>query len=93
MRRRALLEAIEEHIGDRAIVSGDGSGTHIVLWPRKRIPEEALIARAAQEGVGVYGISGYFLKRSSRVGLLLGYCRMREHEIHEGIRRLAKAIP
>ena len=93
LRRRALLEAIEEHIGDRVTVSGDGSGTHIVLWPRKRVSEEALIARAAQEGVGVYGISGYFLKRSARTALLLGYCRLREHEIREGIRRLAKVIP
>jgi GntR family transcriptional regulator/MocR family aminotransferase len=92
VRRRAFLEAIAEHLGDRVSVTGDGSGTHLVLWPRRRASEETLIARAAAEEVGVYGVSPYFLKRATRPGLLLGYSRMKEAEIREGIRRLAKAI-
>jgi GntR family transcriptional regulator/MocR family aminotransferase len=92
VRRRALLGAIDEHLGRRVSVTGDGSGTHLVLWPRRRASEETLIARAAAEDVGVYGVSPYFLKRATRPGLLLGYSRMKEVEIREGIRRLAKAI-
>ena len=92
VRRRALLAAIAEHLGDRVSVSGEGSGTHVVLWPRGRASEETLIERAAAEDVGVYGISHYFLKRATRPGLLLGYARMREAEIREGIRRLAEAL-
>ena len=33
-RRKALLEAISLHLGDRVEVRGDGAGAHVVLWPR-----------------------------------------------------------
>jgi DNA-binding transcriptional MocR family regulator len=42
--------------------------------------------------VGVYGISHCFLKRSSRTGLMLGYARMKEEEIREGIRLLSEVL-
>jgi GntR family transcriptional regulator / MocR family aminotransferase len=66
----------------------DGAGAHVVLWPSKGISESVVIERAATWGVGVYGISGYFLTRPSRSGLMLGYSRMKKEEIRGGIRRL-----
>jgi DNA-binding transcriptional MocR family regulator len=63
-----------------------------VLWPRNPEAEEAIIDRAASHGVGIYGIAQYFLKASSRVGLMLGYSRMKPEEIQEGIRRLVGAL-
>ena len=92
LRRSALLGAIDECLGDRVSVTGAGSGTHLVLWPTTRISETTLLDRAAAEDVGVYGVSPYFLKRPTRPGLLLGYSRMKEAEIREGIRRLGKAL-
>ena len=53
--------------------------------------EEAIVARAAAVGVGVYGISRYAIRRGPP-GLMLGYSRMSEEEIREGIRRLATAL-
>jgi GntR family transcriptional regulator/MocR family aminotransferase len=64
----------------------------VVLWLKNNLREEAVIARAAERGVGVYGVSRYFLKKPSRQGILLGYTRLREAEIREGIRRLSEAI-
>jgi len=90
--RRALLEALHEHMGDRIEITGDGAGAHIVIWPRRRIPEGEMIAAAAARGVGIYGVGGYFLKRPSRPGILLGYPRLREAEIREGVRRLAEVL-
>jgi GntR family transcriptional regulator/MocR family aminotransferase len=90
--RHALLEALQEHIGDRVEVTGADAGAHIVLWPRKRISEDAVVAAAASRGVGVYGVNGYFLRPPSRPGILLGYSRMREAEIREGVRRLAEIL-
>jgi GntR family transcriptional regulator/MocR family aminotransferase len=86
--RDVLLDAIGKYMGDRVEVTGDGAGAHVVLWPSKRISESVVIERAATRGVGVYGISGYFLTRPSRSGLMLGYSRMKKEEIREGIRRL-----
>lgn len=51
-----------------------------------------MIAAAAAGGIGVYGISAYFLEKPSQPGLLLGYSRMRESEIREGIRRLSEVL-
>jgi hypothetical protein len=60
----------------------------IAGWPRRRTDESSLIARAAERGVGIYGMSHYFLTRERRTGFLLGYSRMNIREIREGIRRL-----
>lgn len=92
VRRQVLLEAIGRHLGVRVEVTGAGAGAHVVLWPKGRVREEALIEGAAARGVGVYGIAPYYLKRPPRAGILLGYSRMREGEIREGIQRLAEAI-
>ncbi len=90
--RRVLLEALEKHMGDRIEVTGDGAGAHIVLWPKKRISEEDAVAIAASREVGIYGVGGYFVKRPSPPGLLLGYPRLSEADIREGVRRLAKVL-
>jgi GntR family transcriptional regulator/MocR family aminotransferase len=91
-RRETLLHAIRAHLGDRVEVTGDGSGAHVVLWPRKRLSEDTVIAQAASRGVGIYGISRFFLTRPSRTGLMLGYSRMHEKEIREGIRLLGETL-
>jgi GntR family transcriptional regulator/MocR family aminotransferase len=91
--RAALLDAIREYLGERVEVAGDGAGTHVVLWPTdKRVAEDDVIHRAASRGVGVYGISGYYQARPSRTGLMLGYSRMNEQGIREGIRLLAQSL-
>jgi GntR family transcriptional regulator / MocR family aminotransferase len=91
-RRHALLEAIPLHMSDRVEITGDGAGAHVVLWPRHPVTEESVIANAASQGVGVYGTSAYFLNRPRRAGILLGYSRMTENQIREGIRRLSKVL-
>ena len=91
-RRQALLDAIHQHLRDRVEITGQGAGAHIVVWPYKQDSEEAIMARAAAQGVGVYGISRYYLRRPKRTGILLGYPRMSEQDIREGIRRLALSL-
>ena len=91
-RRAVLLEALHTHLRDRVDVTGDGAGAHVVLWLKHRMSEDSVTASAAAQGVRVYGISGYFLRKSSRTGILLGYSRMKETAIREGIRRLGKVL-
>jgi GntR family transcriptional regulator/MocR family aminotransferase len=91
-RRQALLEGIHKHLGDRVEITGDGAGAHVVLWPRQRVAEQAVIKTAAERGVGVHGVSPYCVKRPSRTGILLGYSSMREKEIQEGLRRLGEVL-
>lgn len=91
-RRLALLESINEFMGKSVEVTGDGAGAHVVLWPKHRVREEVLIASAASRQVNVYGVSRYFLKPPKRPGIMLGYSRLKEAEIREGIRRLGQVI-
>jgi GntR family transcriptional regulator/MocR family aminotransferase len=90
--RRALLEAVHKNMRGRAEITGEGAGAHVVLWPNKRVAEDAAIAAAAARGVGIYGVGRYFLKRPTRPGIMLGYPRMREADIREGMRRLAEVL-
>src|ERR1700722_3286654 len=91
-RREALLIAIHEHLGDRVEVSGDGSGTHVILWLKKRVSEDEVITKAASRSVGLYRISQYYLKKVPRTGFMLGYTTLNENEIRQGIRLLAEVL-
>ncbi|NUQ29238.1 MAG: PLP-dependent aminotransferase family protein, partial [Acidobacteriaceae bacterium] len=87
-RRDALLESVDDVFGDQVTVTGQGAGAHIVLWPKRRIDEAAVIARAAERGVGIYGVSRHYVGKPLRPGLILGFARLREAEIREGVKRL-----
>jgi GntR family transcriptional regulator/MocR family aminotransferase len=91
-RRAALLDAVHIYLGNRVEMTGDGSGAHIVLWPSKRVSEGAVIAQARSRGVGVYGISHCYLTKPLRTGFILGYSRLNEEEIQEGIRLLGEML-
>jgi GntR family transcriptional regulator/MocR family aminotransferase len=91
-RRRVLLESIRTHLGSRVAVTGAGAGAHVVLWLKRGVREETVLRQAAERGVGIYGVSRYFLRASVRAGVLLGYSRMREAEIREGMRRLGEIL-
>lgn len=91
-RREALLTSINEYLPGRVGLTGDGAGAHVAFYPKGRVSESSLIARAAERGVGIYGMSRYFLTKPSPSGFLLGYSRMTETEIREGIRRLGEIL-
>jgi GntR family transcriptional regulator / MocR family aminotransferase len=91
-RREALRDAIDQYLGERVEVTGFGAGAHVALWPAARVSETEVIAAAAKIGVAVYGISPYFLSTTPRKGFMLGYSRMKESDIREGVRRLSQVL-
>jgi GntR family transcriptional regulator/MocR family aminotransferase len=91
-RREVLLGAVNKYLRDRVEISGASAGAHVVMWPATRMSEEMLVADAAARGVGVYPISPYYLKQPARPGVLLGYSRLAESQIVEGIRRLGRVL-
>jgi len=93
-RRRALLAAIEEHLGDAVEVTGANAGLHVVLWVRCAPAQRAaeLRQRAAAVGVGVYSVRPFYRRPPRRAGLLLGYAGLDEDAILEGVRRLASVL-
>ena len=91
-RREVLLDSIQKFMQDRVKVTGDGAGAHVVLWPHERISERQLVARAVARGILIYGLAPYYARSPHRPGLLLGYSRLKEAEIREGIRRLSEVL-
>jgi GntR family transcriptional regulator/MocR family aminotransferase len=93
-RRLALLDALEEHLGDRAEIAGANAGIHVLIWLRDFGLGEMrrFVDRAERAGVGIYPVTPYYLRPPKRPGLLLGYASMDEPEIRAGIQRLAALL-
>jgi GntR family transcriptional regulator/MocR family aminotransferase len=89
-----LLEAIRDHLGKRAEVSGANAGLHVLAWLRSRNggPIASVGRKAEAAGVGLYSVAPCYLDPPRRTGVLLGYGPLRERDIREGIRHLASAL-
>jgi GntR family transcriptional regulator/MocR family aminotransferase len=93
-RRRALIEALRERFGSRVEIAGENTGVHLVVWLNDVPPREldALVARAAGAGVGIYPVTPCYAEPPRRAGLLFGYAALTEAEIRAGVRRLAEVL-
>ena len=93
-----LLELLQSFRG-RFRIRGENAGIHVLIEERsddKEVDvcarEEWLVERAREEGVGVYGVSRYYMEGHARhATILLGFVKMSNPEIREAIGRLAKA--
>ncbi|BCX69022.1 PLP-dependent aminotransferase family protein [Pseudomonas izuensis] len=98
-RRKALLEAVEQHLAGQGQLVGMAAGLHgVLLLPALRaVAELALQASALKRGVGVYPLAPLFAGTGSSAcerpaGLILGYAGLTTREIDEGVGILAEVI-
>lgn len=93
-RRKALLEAFEQHLAGFGELVGMAAGLHGVLrLPGLCADDEARVqAMALERGVGVYPLSPLFAGEGSMAGLILGYAGLTVPEIREGIGVLGEVI-
>jgi len=65
-----------------------------VVWLNDVRPRDldAVIARAADAGVGLYSVAPFHVSPPRRAGLLLGYASLTEADIRAGVRRMADAM-
>ena len=91
-----LLQKLRES-GLSMQISGESAGLHFLLEfgeicedAAKR--EELLVKLAKEEGVKVYPLSNYYIKEEQRKAtILIGFARLKEQEITEGVEKLRKA--
>ena len=89
----ALMAGLKE-LEDRFLIRGEYAGLHVLLTHRQGEAEESLVARAAELGVKVYGISGCFIQPEEKLfdsTVMLGYASLSEEEIRNGTKLLSKA--
>jgi GntR family transcriptional regulator/MocR family aminotransferase len=93
-RRQALVRALNERFGERVTILGENSGMHLMIRLRSGFGNAEVIRRAARAGVGLNDARIYYLGRlgGGEGEFVLGYASLSERKIHEGIKRLAKAI-
>ena len=90
-RRDALLDALREHLPELE-PAGIAAGLHLVAYLPDDLDEAAVVAGAADRGVGVESLAPYRISDHGRPGLLFGYAALSERAIAEGVRLLADAV-
>ncbi|MNP46804.1 hypothetical protein D3C76_1408270 [compost metagenome] len=78
-------------LGERFTLSGVETGLHMMLEAEESYDEETLTKTALQKGVRVYPLGPYCLE-SNRKGWVLGFAKVDEASIEQGIHRLAELI-
>jgi len=92
-RRDALVQAIQNEIGNKVQFQVPETGMHMVIWLPWSMDDVAITQQATSQGLEVYPLSQLFLNPTGqRPGLLLGYGAFNEEEIRTGVRQLAKVL-
>jgi GntR family transcriptional regulator/MocR family aminotransferase len=90
-RRRALLQAVAEQLGDLVTVHATGRGTTLIL-ELNRHDAVAVAGAAAGHDVWVKPLSAYYQDATGRNALVLGYAAVTPAEVPRAVARLRKAF-
>ncbi|MHB8533535.1 MAG: aminotransferase class I/II-fold pyridoxal phosphate-dependent enzyme, partial [Solirubrobacteraceae bacterium] len=92
-RRDAMLEALEQQFGEHGSWTRPQGGMFVWATLDGRIDTNDLLALATKEGVAfVPGRAAYMDGRSGSSSMRLNFAGIPEANIHEGIRRIGKAL-
>lgn len=74
-------------------ISGENAGVHLLLTFAEGKNENVLIQKAKEQGIKVYGLSAYDIKKKEKeqAVILLGYANMSEEKIIQAVRALMNA--
>jgi GntR family transcriptional regulator/MocR family aminotransferase len=90
-RRDALLTALRGWLPEFE-PAGVAAGLHLVTWLPPDLDETTVVDAAAQQGLGVYGLTPYRISSKGPGGLIFGYATLSERTISEGIELLAAVV-
>jgi GntR family transcriptional regulator / MocR family aminotransferase len=91
-RRRILVDALRTDLPCPVDFSSEPAGLHVSLTLDPGYDEVAVIEAAAAAGAGVYPGATYHLENDPPPSILLGFSGLDEHQLREGVRRLATAL-
>ncbi len=95
-RQELALAAARKHLAGLLEVPADPGGLHLVGFLQaglsRHMNDVSASRRAAEAGIDVPPLSKYWIGRSPRQGLLLGYAAMPEASIEPAIKRLARVL-
>jgi GntR family transcriptional regulator / MocR family aminotransferase len=91
-RRTALVEAIQNQMGDQLAVIGAEAGMHLVALLPPGVNDIAVSRKAAELGISAMPLSSCYSKTPVRGGLILGYGGTDAQQIQDGVRKLATIL-
>ena len=91
-RRAALVEAIQNQLGNKLEIVGSEAGMHLVALLPQGVSDIAVAKKAAKIGISAMPLSSCYLNRTIRSGLILGYGGTDPQQIRDGVRKLATLI-
>jgi GntR family transcriptional regulator / MocR family aminotransferase len=91
-RRDGIVSALTEHLPGSGI-SGVAAGLHLLVHLPPGTDAAAVVRRAAAGGVRVANLDTYRFRAARDVpGLVVGYGNLADHQLREGVTRLAAAV-
>jgi GntR family transcriptional regulator / MocR family aminotransferase len=90
-RREALLESLSRRAPEVAVSAGCAGLYELAELPPE-VDEAALIASAAERGLGLHGLALHRFEPGGAPGLVLGFACLAEPAIDHGIRLLAESL-
>jgi GntR family transcriptional regulator / MocR family aminotransferase len=90
-RRDTLLAALRRHLPTFTPV-GASAGLHVLAWLPPDVDEAALVASAAEAGLGLYGLAPRRIEPGGPGGIIFGYGNVSEGAIERGVQRLAEVV-
>ena len=87
-RRRALVAAIRDELGDRATVIGDDAGMHLALVIDGLRNDQKIATKAAQQSLWLSALSQLYVGNVRRQGFVLGFGNTRVAQIATAVRQL-----
>lgn len=91
-RHETMTKAIiESGLSERFKLSGTETGLHMLLEAEESFDEEAATYQALERGIRMYPLSTYCID-SNRKGWVLGFAKVDEKTIEDGIYRLAEML-
>jgi GntR family transcriptional regulator/MocR family aminotransferase len=91
-RREVLLSHLRGGLATWFRPPLQAAGIHMAARFSRPLPEATVIELAGKESVGLYGISGMYIKAPAEPGLLFGYGGISKENMDEGLRKLALVL-
>jgi GntR family transcriptional regulator/MocR family aminotransferase len=91
-RRNATVESFKEYFGECAAILGENSGMSVLVRFNTGLPDVAVQALAAQQGIGIITAEACYHEGYEPGEFLIGYSDIAEERIRDGIKRLHKAL-
>ncbi|MEK9198511.1 PLP-dependent aminotransferase family protein [Ureibacillus sp. 179-F W5.1 NHS] len=84
-KHKALIEAVNNYIGENVEIIGQKAGLHILLHLKGSTPEE-VIQQASKEGIRIYSPLQHWFNNETVPYIMLGFGNLTEQQIIEGIK-------